>query len=131
MELELTLAATQYLQRFTCSETCQAEEAPECPEDPADLGLAALGEPLPSHGLPSATWVHEEGERTVATYLECLRGPDRETSELREVYRVLRTTHAGCADTTLECRYERSQLPADVELPCGEWLNVTFPFDQP
>jgi hypothetical protein len=45
---------------------------------------------------------------------------------MREVYVFDRITHAGCAWTNLECRYEKSQLPAGVELPCGEWLNVSF-----
>jgi hypothetical protein len=126
-EVELTLAATQYLQRFTCSEICQADEEPECPADPADLDFAALGEPLPSRGAPDQYWEHEEGERTVFTFLECQRGPGRETNDLREVYVFGRITQVGCLDSYLECRYEKSQLPAGVELPCGEWLNVVFP----
>jgi hypothetical protein len=128
-EVELTLATTPYLQRFTCSDSCQADDEPECPDNPADLDLAALGEPLPSRGVPVQNWEHEEGERTALTSLQCLRGLDRETNDMREVYVVGRITQTGCIDTYSECRYEKTQLPADVELPCGEWLNVVFPYD--
>ena len=124
-EIELTLAATPYLQRFTCSEICQADEELECPEDPAELDLNSLGEPLPSRGVPVVSWEHVEGEHTVQTTLQCLRGPD-ENDDLREVYVFGRITHAGCTWTSLECRYEKSQLPAGVELPCDEWINVNF-----
>jgi hypothetical protein len=125
-EIELTLAATPYLQRFTCSETCQADEELECPENPADLDFASLGEPLPSRVVPVVHWEHVEGEHTVLTSLECLRGPTGENDDMREVYAFNRITYAGCVWTSLACRYDKSQLPAGVELPCGEWINVNF-----
>jgi hypothetical protein len=63
--------------------------------------------------------IRPEGERSVLTSLQCLRGPNGENDDLREVYVFGRITQAGCAWTGLECRYEKSQLPAGVELPAA------------
>jgi hypothetical protein len=129
VSIELTLAATEFAQRWACSESCQADDEPECPADPAELSIEELTGAQPDVDRVGAFAMEQiEDARTTLINTECLRGSNDANDDKREVFVARRMIQEGCATTYSRCAYDQSELPEGVELPCSVFQeNVAFP----
>jgi hypothetical protein len=128
-EIELTLSPTPYVQHWACGESCDIKKEMECPTDPADLLVGDFGKPRTTEGLVGAAlWERVDGELTITTGTRCERGQndDGGNNAGREFFQFGRWTQEGCTRTFEGCRYERSQLPDGIDLPCTEYELVSF-----
>jgi hypothetical protein len=115
--IELELAATPDVQRWTCEQRCQVEEPFQCPDDPADLpDENPNAETLFDDPLAHSIWYYDAGKTIIEN-----RFCTQHVSPNLYFYEWSRTISDGCMVHAEGCAYERAELPAGVELPCTDY----------
>jgi hypothetical protein len=111
----LVLDANAGWQRVLCEDSCWKPDDYQCPADPADLPERDSRSRDVYRDELSSGWYYSDG----ATQFEGLESCGVLESGARS-YEYDRFECNGCVCKLIRCKYQADELPAGVELPCGD-----------